>query len=144
MGNGFCARSPALGALPCCWRSRSLSCRPVYAQTEAAVRCSNLSLKEPIGSFLLREPNPTSGRSLTKMSSNLSSEPDNTHFRLGSGDQLNTLPDRDPTLRDLLRIFHRRKRSIIVTASVVFLLSVCACVLMTRRYTARGVIQLQK
>ena len=57
---------------------------------------------------------------------------------------MNTLPDRDPTLRDLLRIFHRRKRSIIVTASVVFLLSVCACVLMTRRYTARGVIQLQK
>ncbi len=57
---------------------------------------------------------------------------------------MNTLPDKDPTLRDLLRIFHRRKRTIVVTASVVFLLSVCACVLMTRRYTARSVIQLQK
>jgi polysaccharide biosynthesis transport protein len=57
---------------------------------------------------------------------------------------LNTLPDKDPTLRDLLRIFHRRKRSIVLTASVVFLLSVCACVFMTRRYTARSVIQLQK
>ncbi len=66
------------------------------------------------------------------------------HFRLGSGDQLNTLPDKDPTLRDLLRTFHRRKRTIVVTASVFFLLSVCACVLMTRRYTARSVIQLQK
>jgi polysaccharide biosynthesis transport protein len=57
---------------------------------------------------------------------------------------LNTLPDRDPTLRDLLRIFHRRKRAVVVTASVVFLLSVCACVFMTRRYTASSVIQLQK
>src|SRR5277367_882256 len=66
------------------------------------------------------------------------------HFSLGSGDQLNTLPDKDPTLRDLLRIFHRRKRSIALTASLVFLLSVCACVVMTRRYTAHSVIQLQK
>ena len=66
------------------------------------------------------------------------------HFSLGSGDQLNTLPDKDPTLRDLLRIFHRRKRAIVLTASVVFLLSVCACVFMTRRYTAHSVIQLQK
>ena len=66
------------------------------------------------------------------------------HFSLGSGDQLNTLPDKDPTLRDLLRIFHRRKRSIALTASLVFLLSVCACVFMTRRYTAHSVIQLQK
>jgi capsular exopolysaccharide synthesis family protein len=57
---------------------------------------------------------------------------------------VNTLPDKDPTLRDLLRIFHRRKRAIVVTASVVFLLSVCACVVTTRRYTASSVIQLQK
>src|SRR5450631_1889353 len=66
------------------------------------------------------------------------------HFRLQSGDQLNTLPDKDPTLRDLLRTFHRRKRTIVVTASVVFLLSVCASIFMTRRYTASSVIQLQK
>jgi succinoglycan biosynthesis transport protein ExoP len=57
---------------------------------------------------------------------------------------LSTLPEKDPTLRDLLRIFHRRKRSVFVTASVIFLLSVCACVFMTRRYTASGVIQLEK
>ena len=57
---------------------------------------------------------------------------------------MNTLPDKDPTLRDLLRTFHRRKRAIVVTASGVFLLSVCACVFTTRRYTASSVIQLQK
>ena len=57
---------------------------------------------------------------------------------------MNTLPDREPTLRDLLRTFHRRKRSIYVTASVVFMLSVCACVFMTRRYEATSLIQLQK
>ena len=72
------------------------------------------------------------------------SGPRNTHFTVGSGDQLSTLAEKDPTLRDLLRIFHRRKRAIFVTASVVFLLSVCACVFMTRRYTASSVIQLEK
>ena len=57
---------------------------------------------------------------------------------------MSTLPEKDPTLRDLLRIFHRRKRSVFVTASVVFLLSVSACAFMTRRYTASSVIQLEK
>jgi polysaccharide biosynthesis transport protein len=57
---------------------------------------------------------------------------------------LSTLPEKDPTLRDLLRIFHRRKRSVFVTASVIFLLSVSACAFMTRRYTASSVIQLEK
>ncbi len=57
---------------------------------------------------------------------------------------MSTLAEKDPTLRDLLRIFHRRKRSVFVTASVVFLLSVSACAFMTRRYTASGVIQLEK
>jgi succinoglycan biosynthesis transport protein ExoP len=71
------------------------------------------------------------------------SGPRDTQLILGSG-KLNTVPDKDPTLRDLLRTFHRRKRAIVVTASVVFLLSVCASVFMTRRYTARSVIQLQK
>jgi polysaccharide biosynthesis transport protein len=75
---------------------------------------------------------------------NAISRPSDTQFRGGSGDQLNTLPDKDPTLRDLLKTFHRRKRSVVVTASVVFLLSVCACVFMTRRYTASSVIQLEK
>ena len=57
---------------------------------------------------------------------------------------MSTLAEKDPTLRDLLRIFHRRKRSVFVTASVIFLLSVSACVFMTRRYTASSVIQLEK
>jgi polysaccharide biosynthesis transport protein len=57
---------------------------------------------------------------------------------------VNTLPDREPTLRDLLKIFHRRKRAVIGTALVVFLLAVCACVFTTRRYTASSVIQLEK
>ena len=64
--------------------------------------------------------------------------------RVGSGDRLNSMPDKDPTLRDLLRIFHRRKRAIVITVCVVFSLSICACVFMTRRYTASGVIQLGK
>jgi polysaccharide biosynthesis transport protein len=75
---------------------------------------------------------------------NALSGPRDTHFKVGSGDQLSTLPEKDPTLRDLLRILHRRKRSVFVTASVVFLLSVCACIFMTRRYTASSVIQLEK
>lgn len=67
-----------------------------------------------------------------------------TRVALRSGSQLNSLPEKDPSLRDLLRIFHRRTRAIVVTTAVVFLLAVCACVFMTRRYTARSVIQLQK
>jgi polysaccharide biosynthesis transport protein len=70
--------------------------------------------------------------------------PVETHFGVGRGTPLSTLPEKDPTLRDLLRIFHRRKRAIFVTASAVFLLAVMACVLMTRRYTAISVIQLDK
>jgi polysaccharide biosynthesis transport protein len=72
------------------------------------------------------------------------SRPSDTQIRVGSGEQLNTLPDKDPSLRDLLRIFHRRRRVVFVTALSVFLLSVCACVFMTRKYTASSVIQLQK
>src|ERR1700733_2359711 len=70
--------------------------------------------------------------------------PRSTHWIPGSGDKLNTIPDKEPTLRDLLRIFHRRTRAIIVTTAVVFLLAVFACVFMTRRYTATSIIQLQK
>ena len=75
---------------------------------------------------------------------NALSGPRDTHFGLGSGNQLNTLTEKDPTLRDLLRIFHRRKRSIFVTAAAVFTLAALACVFMTRRYTAISIIQLEK
>lgn len=57
---------------------------------------------------------------------------------------MNTVPDKDPTLRDLLRIFDRRRRSVISTALIIFLLAVSACIFMTRRYKASGIIQLQK
>jgi len=57
---------------------------------------------------------------------------------------VHNLPEKDPTLRDFLRILRNRRRTILMTASVVFLLSVCACVFMTRRYTATSIIELQK
>src|SRR6201996_1953008 len=44
----------------------------------------------------------------------------------------------------MLSTFHRRRSSIVATTLVVFLLSVSACVFMTRRYTASSVIQLEK
>jgi polysaccharide biosynthesis transport protein len=57
---------------------------------------------------------------------------------------LNSFPEKEPTLRDLLRIFQRRKGTVFVTAAAVFTLAVCACVFMTRKYTATSVIQLEK
>ncbi len=57
---------------------------------------------------------------------------------------MNAVPKRDPNLHDLLRIFDRRRRVLYGTAAAVFLLSVCACLFMTRRYTATGIIQLDK
>ncbi|MGA9069230.1 MAG: polysaccharide biosynthesis tyrosine autokinase [Terracidiphilus sp.] len=52
--------------------------------------------------------------------------------------------EQDPTLRDLLRIFDRRRQILRWTAASIFLLSICTCVFMTRRYTATSEIQLQK
>src|SRR6202020_2814214 len=72
------------------------------------------------------------------------SVPHDTRAGRRSRSPLNNLPEKDPSLRDLLRIFHRRTRAIVVTTAVVFLLAVCACVFMTRRYTATSVIQLEK
>jgi capsular exopolysaccharide synthesis family protein len=57
---------------------------------------------------------------------------------------LNTDPDKDPTLRDLLKVFQRRKSAVLATFAVVFTLAICACIFMTRRYTATSVIQLEK
>ncbi len=57
---------------------------------------------------------------------------------------MQTDPDKDPTLRDLLKVLQRRRSSILATFVVVLALAVCACVFMTRRYTATSVIQLEK
>jgi polysaccharide biosynthesis transport protein len=57
---------------------------------------------------------------------------------------MNGVADRDPTLRDLLNLFDRRRRAVFTTAVAVFLLAVCACIFTTRRYTAISVIQLEK
>ncbi|HEV2275811.1 MAG TPA: polysaccharide biosynthesis tyrosine autokinase [Acidobacteriaceae bacterium] len=57
---------------------------------------------------------------------------------------MSTFPEKEPSLRDLLRIFHRRRTTIFVVALSVFALAVCACVVTTRRYTASSIIQLEK
>jgi capsular exopolysaccharide synthesis family protein len=59
-------------------------------------------------------------------------------------ERLETTQEHDPTLRDLLRIFDRRRNVLLWTAGTIFLLSVCACVFTTRRYTASTEIELQK
>lgn len=48
------------------------------------------------------------------------------------------------SLRDLLHILSLRRRILFGIAGVVFLLSVVACIVMTRRYEAKGVFELQK
>jgi polysaccharide biosynthesis transport protein len=57
---------------------------------------------------------------------------------------VNTGSDSEFSLRDLLRIFDRRRHIVIGTAVSVFLLAVLACIVMTRRYEAKGVFELQK
>ncbi len=48
------------------------------------------------------------------------------------------------SLKDIVRILDRRRRILVTTAGVVFLLAVLACIFMTRRYKAVGVFELQK
>ncbi|MGB9144393.1 MAG: polysaccharide biosynthesis tyrosine autokinase [Acidobacteriaceae bacterium] len=48
------------------------------------------------------------------------------------------------SLRDLLRILDRRRRILTLTVAAVFTLAVLACLLMTRRYQATGVFEMQK
>ena len=57
---------------------------------------------------------------------------------------MNTVPNQEPTLRDLLKVFDRRKRTAVGTIVICVLLSVLASVFMTRRYEASGIVQLQK
>jgi len=54
------------------------------------------------------------------------------------------VPNQDLTLRDILRVFDRRRRTAIATLVVFFLLAVLVCVFMTRIYDAQGTIELQK
>jgi uncharacterized protein involved in exopolysaccharide biosynthesis len=57
---------------------------------------------------------------------------------------VNSVPSKDPTLRELLKVLDQRRQAFLWTAGLVFLLSVVACIFMTRRYQAEGVFELQK
>lgn len=57
---------------------------------------------------------------------------------------MNTVPNQDLTLRDIVRVFDRRKGTLLATVAVFFLLAVLVCVYMTRSYEAKGVIEMQK
>lgn len=69
--------------------------------------------------------------------------PRDTHFRIGS-EKLHSLPETNLTLRDLLKIFHRRLCSIIMTTSVVFFLAASAYPVTTWRYASTNIVQLQQ
>ena len=57
---------------------------------------------------------------------------------------MKTAPERDPTLKDLLRIFSRRRGTLWGTALFLFLVSVALCIFLTRRYDATGMFQMQE
>jgi len=57
---------------------------------------------------------------------------------------VNNEPGNDYSLRDLLKTLDRRRNVLLGTAAVVFLLAVLACIVMTRRYEAKAVFELQK
>jgi len=48
------------------------------------------------------------------------------------------------SLKDLIRILDRRRRTLLITAGAIFLIAVSLCIFMTRRYKAVGVFELQK
>ncbi|WP_158749464.1 polysaccharide biosynthesis tyrosine autokinase [Acidobacterium sp. S8] len=57
---------------------------------------------------------------------------------------MSSIPDQDPTLRDLLRVFDRRRRILVLAFLIFVFFAVVVCVVTTRRYTASSTIQLQK
>ena len=57
---------------------------------------------------------------------------------------MNNRSGTDYKIRDLLRSLSRRRNVVRWTALIVFLLAVAACVIMTRRYEAEGIFELQK
>src|SRR5450432_1452619 len=52
--------------------------------------------------------------------------------------------DKDPTLRDLLRVFARRKKVLVEIMGATILVAILLCIFSTRRYQASGIVQLQK
>ncbi|HEY0797053.1 MAG TPA: polysaccharide biosynthesis tyrosine autokinase [Acidisarcina sp.] len=52
--------------------------------------------------------------------------------------------DKDPTLRDLVRVFGRRKKVFFEILGGTVALAILLCIFSTRRYQASGMIQLQK
>lgn len=57
---------------------------------------------------------------------------------------MNAVPNQDLTLRDIFRVFDRRRRTAIGTLLGFFAMAVVVCIFMTRSYDAQGVIELQK
>jgi len=57
---------------------------------------------------------------------------------------VNIVPGKDPSLRDLLKIFDRRRQLVFLVAGTIFFLAVLACIVTTRRYTASSIIELHK
>lgn len=57
---------------------------------------------------------------------------------------MDTLPEKELTLRDLLSIYRRRSRIVYGTLLVFIVLGALYCAISTRRYEAKGTIQVQK
>ncbi|HZU09906.1 MAG TPA: polysaccharide biosynthesis tyrosine autokinase [Pseudacidobacterium sp.] len=57
---------------------------------------------------------------------------------------MNTVPQKELTLQDLLRIFDRRRYIFLGTAAGILGLAILACIFMTRRYETTGTVELQK
>ncbi len=57
---------------------------------------------------------------------------------------MNIEPSKEYSIRDLLKALDRKRIILLATAGAVFLLSILACIVMTRRYEAKGVFELQK
>lgn len=53
-------------------------------------------------------------------------------------------PNKELTLRDLLRIYQRRRKIVLATVVSLFVLAVIYCAVCTRRYEATGIVQMQK
>lgn len=57
---------------------------------------------------------------------------------------MSPVPDAELSFSDIFRILNRRRRTLFTTALVVLAISILLCAVMTRRYEATGIVQLQK